>query len=142
MPAVPGLGSRIAQIRERRGVTQRELADRAELSVSFLSEVENERRDIGTEMLLRIAEVLGASLDYLVKGTEPASEPPRPLVIPPSLAEAAQREGWSYAVTATVLAAQRSVVARRTPTGGAERPAREWTPNDWINLHASLFLDE
>lgn len=143
MPAIPGLGKRIAEIRDRRGLTQKELAEQADLSVSFLSEVENEHRDIGTEALLRIAHAIGASLDYLVKGTEPDSEESaKPLLIPPSLHEAAQQRGWSYSVTATVLAAQQSVVARRTPTGRAERPAREWTPADWIKLHASLRLDE
>src|SRR6266849_438468 len=59
------LGKRIAALRERRGLLQKDLADRADLSVSFVSEIENDKRNIGTEALLRIAEVLGASLDYL-----------------------------------------------------------------------------
>jgi transcriptional regulator with XRE-family HTH domain len=134
----PGLGKRIAELRERRGRLQKELAETAGLSVSFLSEVENDRRTPGAEVLLRIADALGASLDYLLRGEDSRPEP-KPVTIPPSLQEAAEQERWSYTLTADLLRAQATVVARRTPGGRGERPAVKWTKDDWIRLHQALF---
>ena len=136
------LGKRIAALRERRGLLQKDLADRAELSVSFVSEIENDKRNIGTEALLRIAEVLGASLDYLVKGTDPTHQQPKPLVIPPALAEAAEQNGWTYSVTASLLAAQQAVLSRRSPGAKSTRPMKEWTSDEWVRLYRSLFPHE
>ena len=138
MSQTPGLGRRIAEQRERRGLLQKDLANQASLSVSFLSEVENERRTPGAEVLLRIGDVLGASLDYLVRGEELRPEP-RPVTIPIALQEAAEQEHWTYAMTADLLRAQGSVLAKRTPDGRAERHLREWTKVDWIRLHQALF---
>ena len=110
----------------------------AGISISFLSELENDRRTPGGEVLLRIADALGASLDYLVRGEDARAEP-RPLTIPPSLQEAAEQEQWSYALTADLLRAQASVLGRRTPDGRGEAKLKDWTKSDWIRLHAALF---
>jgi transcriptional regulator with XRE-family HTH domain len=118
---------------------QKDLAEKAGLSVSFVSEIENDKRSIGADALLRIAEVLGASLDYLVRGMEPPQQEPKPLVVPPTLAEAAERHGWTYSVTASLLAAAQAVLARRSPAAGSPRPLKEWTADDWVRLHRSLF---
>lgn len=140
MPPVPEtLGARIAELRQRRGLLQKELARRASLSVSFLSEVENDKRGIGTEALLELAEVLGASLDYLVRGEHRSAPESEPLAIPRGLAEAAERGEWSYSVTASLLQAQQSVVARRNNARRPDRPHREWTCDEWIQLYNSLF---
>lgn len=142
MPYKPNtLGKRIAELRERRGMLQKELAKQAGLSVSFLSEVENDRRVPGSETLLKIADVLGASLDYLLRGRSGPTEA-EPLTVPPSLQEAAEQEGWSYTLTADLLKAQKSVVARRTPNGRGERSLREWRKDDWIRLYRSLFPED
>lgn len=134
----PGLGKRIAELRERRGLLQKELATAAGLSVSFLSEVENDRRAPGAEVLLRIADALGASLDYLVRGEAPPAEL-KPLTIPPALQEAAEEQYWSYAVTADLLRAQSSVLARRTPGSRGEHALKDWAKDDWIRLCHALF---
>lgn len=140
MPSVPEtLGARIAELRKRRDLLQKELARRANLSVSFLSEVENDKRSIGTEALLELAEVLGASLDYLVRGEHRPAPEPEPLAVPPGLAEAAEKEAWLYSVTASLLQAQQSVVARRNNARRPDRPHREWTCDEWIQLYKSLF---
>src|SRR2546423_321313 len=113
------LGKRIAELRERRRMLQKDLAEKAGLSVGFVSEIENDKRSIGAEALLRLAEVLGASLDYLVKGTESPLQEPKPLAIPPTLAEAAERHGWTYSVTVSLLAAAQAVLARRSVGAGS-----------------------
>jgi transcriptional regulator with XRE-family HTH domain len=120
---------------------QRDLADAAEISVGYLSEVENGHRTPGAEILLRIANALGASLDYLARGEE-SRLTSEPLTIPTSLDEAAEDQQWSYAVTASLLRAQSAVRFRRTPTGQSAKPTREWTKDDWIQLHQLLYDDE
>jgi transcriptional regulator with XRE-family HTH domain len=135
------LGGRVADLRARKGMLQKDLADQAGISVGFLSEVENGHRTPGAEVLLRIADVLGASLDYLLRGQDPKAEA-KPVLIPPSLQEAAEERHWSYEVTASLLRAQGEVRFRRTPTGrGTERP-RDWSKQDWIRLHDVLYEDE
>lgn len=138
MSQTPGLGRRIAELRSARSLLQKDLADQAGISVSFLSEVENDRRTPGAEALLKLADVLGASLDYLVRGEE-ARQEPKPVTIPPSLQAAAEQEQWSYSLTADLLRAQASVVGRRTPGGRGEQKLKDWTKDDWIRLHAALF---
>lgn len=140
MSDVATLGSRIADLRARRGLIQKDLADRAAVSVGFLSEVENDHRIPGAEVLLRIADALGASLDYLLRGEEPRPEP-KPLTIPTSLQAAAEERHWSYQVTASLLRAHSAVLFRRTPTGRGEEKPRDWTKEDWFRLHSALYED-
>jgi transcriptional regulator with XRE-family HTH domain len=64
-PAV--LGDRIREIREEMRMNQDILAERAGLSKGFLSDVENNKRNVGSQNLLKIANVLGASVDYLLR---------------------------------------------------------------------------
>jgi len=73
------LGERISGLRQRRGWTQAHLAARTELSVTFLSEIENDRRGIGVGSLASIADALGASLDYLVRGGDRTPAEPVPV---------------------------------------------------------------
>ena len=134
------LGKRIADARDRRGLLQKDVAKEAGVSVSFLSEIENGKRTPGSEVLLRIADVLGASLDYLLRG-EAGPSTPKAITIPPALQEAAEREEWSYGLTADLLKAQAAVMARRTPEGGHQRRVREWGSEDWVRLYESLFPD-
>jgi transcriptional regulator with XRE-family HTH domain len=60
------LGLKVAQIRERLGLTQGELAERAKLSVELVAEVEEGKVRIAGRDLNRLAEALGVSeLDLL-----------------------------------------------------------------------------
>lgn len=135
------LGSRIADLRATRGLRQKDLAGKADVSVGFLSEVENDHRTPGAEVLLRIADALGASLDYLLRGEESRPEP-KPLTIPPSLQEAAEEKHWSYGVTASLLRAHSAVLFRRTPTSRGEERPRDWSKEDWFRLHSALYGEE
>ncbi|HEY5912023.1 MAG TPA: helix-turn-helix transcriptional regulator [Verrucomicrobiae bacterium] len=61
------LGQRLRQIRERTGLSLREVAKAAKVSAPFLSDVELGRRFPTNETLAIIAQKLGASADDLKK---------------------------------------------------------------------------
>ena len=137
----PTLGRRVAECRDRRGWTQKYLADQAGLSVTFVSEIENDRRTPGTDALLRLADALGASLDYLVKGAT-AAPTQRPLVIPPELAAIGDKMGWSLRETGDVLKFRRMVLARRSPGGDHDDPDRSLSEEEWLALYRRLYEHE
>ena len=60
------LGQTLAEIRKRRGLTQRVLAERANLTVNFLSLVEHGERGISTDSLNDCAEALGVATEFIV----------------------------------------------------------------------------
>lgn len=119
-------GDRIREIRERRGMNQDQLADAASISKGFLSDVENNKRNISSENLLKIANVLGASVDYLLRGETKARVQQQPVVIPPELSQAAEELGLSYAQTLETLEAHNSVVARRSNKEAKRLSIEEW----------------
>ena len=57
--------NRIKEIRERVGIQQKELAERADISRPFLCDLENNRRGAKEETLCRIADALGVTVDEL-----------------------------------------------------------------------------
>src|SRR5580704_9940704 len=125
------MGKRIAQLREDRGMTQKQLADRAGLSVTFLSEVENGKRNISMGKLLSIADQLDTTTDYLARGTLSEDRPRMADRFPPELSDAAEDQGWSYAKTRTLLQVSELVRERRSPSG-AEVP-KAYTKQDWMD---------
>lgn len=127
------VGKRIREVRKSRGMTQDQLAAATGLSKSFISEVENDSRNASSKNLLNIANALGASVEYLLRGVSPAAPQPETAVtIPPQLAEAARRLNLSFAETVDLLQTQQSVVARR---GAAPK---ELTVKDWVDLYRTI----
>lgn len=126
-------GDRIREIREARGMTQDRLAEDANISKGFLSEVENNKRNISSENLLRIANVLGASVDYLLRGETKEHAQRQPVVIPSELSEAASELGLSYAQTLETLEAHNSVVARRST-----KETRRLTIEEWKEFYRAI----
>lgn len=120
-------------MREQRNWTQRELAERAGVSVPFLSGIENGKRNVSSEVLLRIADTLDASLNYLLRGGEPTSSAPETALLPQTLHSAAERHGWAYADVHALHRGYRAVLARR---GGQERA---WAEEDWVRLYRQFF---
>lgn len=63
------LGRRIRKQRTVRGWTQEALAERVNVSTSFIGHVERGTRKASLETLVAIANVLDVSLDYLLSGS-------------------------------------------------------------------------
>jgi transcriptional regulator with XRE-family HTH domain len=127
------IGDRIREIREARKMTQDLLAEKSAISKGFLSDVENNKRNVSSENLLRIANVLGASLDYLLRGATTEFVSREPVTIPPELSETAEKLNLTYAQTVELLEAHRSVLARRSA-----KQAKHFTVEDWENLHRAI----
>ena len=126
--AMDTTGARVRYLREARGWTQERLAQEAGVSKSFISEVEHDRRNPSAEKLLEIANVLGASLDFIMKGEGRTEEgPPTPVTIPRELAEAAEDEHWPYRHVVAVLDAWQSLVARRNAERRPQMTKKAWT---------------
>lgn len=107
------VGERIRERRAELGWTQDQLAQKAGISKSFLSDLENGKRSVGANNLLDIARALGVSLDFLMTGT--ASQDQRSEVpIPASLARFAAEEGLSFRQTLMLLEMQNQIVAHRS----------------------------
>ena len=121
------------EIREKRGLTQDQLANQAKISKSFLSEIENNKRNISSQALLRIAKILGASVDYLLTGESRETTTKGPITIPPELSRAAEELQLSFNQTLDLLEAQRSIIARR-----AHKSIKNLTVEDWKELHKTL----
>ncbi|HMB84227.1 MAG TPA: helix-turn-helix transcriptional regulator [Terriglobales bacterium] len=131
---MPSIGDRIKEIREERKLTQDQLAEKSGVSKGFLSDIENSKRNPSSEYVLKIANALGASLDYLLRGEEPpAGLRNEPVIIPSALAEAAGQLNLSYAETIELLEAHRSVIARRS-----NRQTKTFDVKDWMDLYKAI----
>lgn len=121
------LGERVRELRERQKLTQNELVERAKLSKGFLSDIENNKRKVGSEYLLKIANALGVSVDYLLTGEEdPEMAAAAPLVIPRELHEYAVQAHLTYKETMDLLSAHRSILARRSNELSTVLSVEEW----------------
>jgi len=132
-PLLETTGSRIRALRERRRLTLEKLAELTSISRGFLSEVENNKRNPSAEYLLRIANALGASVDFLLRGATETTPVRMPTVIPPELAMVGDELDLSYAEVVRLLDAHNAVVARRSDVA-----ARLLTVDEWRQLHDTL----
>jgi transcriptional regulator with XRE-family HTH domain len=130
---VATVGDRIRMIREELKMTQDKLAEQAGLSKGFLSEVENNKRNISSDNLLRLANVLGASIDFLLRGDERDTSRKTPITIPPELSQAAQELNLSYSATVELLEAHDSIFARRS-----DKQIRRLDVEDWKRLYHTV----
>lgn len=60
------IGKRIKEIREQNNLSQAELAEATDLSVSYISHLENAKRKASLESVLRIVNALGITVDELL----------------------------------------------------------------------------
>jgi len=127
------VGDRIRQVREQVGMTQDAVAASAGLSKGFISEVENNKRNISAQNLLKVANALSASVQYLLEGGEHQRSENRPVVIPSELSKAAEELGLTYAQTLSLLETYESVIARRRKAKN-----KMFTVDDWIDLHHAI----
>lgn len=119
-------GDRIRQVRENMRLTQDDLATKSGLSKGFISDVENDKRGISSDNLLKIANALGASLDYLARGETTSTVVRESVVIPYELSAAAEQLQLSYAQTLELLDAYNSVVARRSNVSSKPFDVEQW----------------
>lgn len=64
------VGKRISLIRKNRGMTQEQLAEKAELSNIYISHIENSRSIPSLETLMKICSALDTTPDELLLGTK------------------------------------------------------------------------
>lgn len=61
---------RIRKTREDLGYTREKFAEKLDVSVSYLAELERGRTDISVKMLIKVCNVLGLSADYVLFGND------------------------------------------------------------------------
>lgn len=127
------VGDRIRELREKRKLTQEKLAGDADISKGFLSDVENNNRNISSQGLLKIANVLGASVDYLLRGETKEATASEPVIVPPDLSRAAEEMKLTYSETLELLSAYQSIVARRS-----NKSIKTFTVEDWKQLRKAI----
>ena len=64
------VGTRITDTRKRRGYSREKLAEKADISVQFLADIEKGRKSMTVNTLRRLAAALSVTTDYIVNGTE------------------------------------------------------------------------
>ncbi len=60
------IGQRVKELRQQNALTQDELAERCDVSTSYLGHIERGTRNLSLETAYKIASCLGVSLDALV----------------------------------------------------------------------------
>jgi len=119
------VGERIKERRSELGWTQDVLAQKAGVSKSFLSDLENGKRRVGADTLLNLARALGRSIDFLMTGDETESDQTE-VQIPKALADFAAEEGLSFRQALTLLDMQRQIVAHRSSTKKDDLDKVDW----------------
>jgi len=67
------VGSRITELRKKRGYTREKLSELADISVQFLADIEKGRKSMTVNTLRRLAATLNVTTDYIVNGTSPST---------------------------------------------------------------------
>lgn len=62
--------TRIRKAREDMGYTREQFAEKLDVSVSYMAEVERGRTGVSVKMLIKICDLLGLSADYILFGTD------------------------------------------------------------------------
>jgi len=119
------VGERIRERRTELGWTQDQLGQKAGISKSFLSDLENGKRSVGANNLLDIARALGVSLDFLMTG-EASKDQKSEVPIPASLARFAAEERLTFRQTLMLLEMQNQIVAHRSAKKKGCLEAVDW----------------
>jgi len=125
--AKAAIGRRVKERRDALGMTQDQLATKAELSKSFISEVENGATAASGLVYLRLAEALDVEVQFLLTGKarDEHSHAKRTPVVEPWLSNIADEQGWSHRMTLDVASATSAIIARRTKDGRRHELDRE-----------------
>ncbi|MEQ1841811.1 MAG: helix-turn-helix transcriptional regulator [Verrucomicrobiales bacterium] len=120
-------GQRIKATRIERKMTQEKLVQLAGISVGFLSDLENDKTNVGADKLLDIAEALDVSLDYLMKG-EDSNQPPKmmALELPASLVRLADRAGLTVTQVRQLMGMRQQLIGFRSDTKNTDLESFDW----------------
>ncbi len=140
-PQLAEIGERIRQRRRELGLTQEALADNADLSKSFISEMESGDTAASGLVYLRVARALDVTVQWLLTGLVPddaqsAQTASQLISKMPLVSKVAEEKNWSHKFTLDVTAALGAVVARRSQDG------RPWEPNRDDILRVAKALRE
>ncbi len=122
---MPTVGERIKERRGELGWTQDVLSQKAGISKSFLSDLENSKRSLGAETLLNIARALGRSIDFLMTGDETEANQSE-VQVPKALADFAAEEAMSFRQALTLLDMQQQLIAHRSSIKKGELDKVDW----------------
>lgn len=64
------IGRRVKEARRQKQISQAELAERIDTSVSYISHIETGKKKASLESLVRIANVLESTVDYMLNGNQ------------------------------------------------------------------------
>ncbi len=68
------VGERIRNYRISNSYTQADFAEKIDISINFLSEIENGKKGMSQETLYKLCEHFGLSADYILFGKEEAAD--------------------------------------------------------------------
>ena len=68
------IGKRIQGRRKQMGLTQEQLADKMDVSIQMVSNLERGNKSIRIENLIKLSEILNISTDYILTGKETAED--------------------------------------------------------------------
>lgn len=68
------IGRRIKESRLQKRISQADLAEQVDMSASYMSHIETAKKQASLESLVRIANVLGVTVDHLLNGNQ-ANDP-------------------------------------------------------------------
>ena len=64
------IGMRVKEVRKQLHITQAQLAEMTDLSISYISHIEKKKKKASLESLVRIADALGITVDELLNGNQ------------------------------------------------------------------------
>ncbi|MDE0004756.1 MAG: helix-turn-helix transcriptional regulator [Rhodospirillaceae bacterium] len=116
---IDGLGARLAECRKRKGLEQQELAILARVPAPSISHFERGRRKPSVENLVKLADALTVSVDFLVGRTDAMhAHVSAPLEIPAEHSQLTKREAVSLMrVLSDYVAAGAEPDAEEPPKG-------------------------
>jgi transcriptional regulator with XRE-family HTH domain len=117
----------------------KQLAEKAGISASYLSEVENGESAISSEKLLKIARTLRVTMRFLLEGGDEEEQLVKAEIrIPAALSELAEELNLSYSQTFRLLLGRQSLIARRSSNS-----QQEWGREDWrrFYLHVKEIME-
>ena len=101
------LGQRIRDLRQKRGLTQEQLAELADLSTPYVSHLERGTKKASLAVLVRLAECLSVTVDRLLTGNQETDKTAFYLEVQELLGDCSTRE--RAILTEIAYAAKRSI---------------------------------